>query len=103
MTRAPIGNDEAPGSFHDTRSLVPQYQRLRRSWVAAGQDGVVQRADAGCCDPDEYPPISPARSFRPPHPVNDSARMVRIMISPLVGLRGVKATPRFSSNSRTSP
>src|SRR2546427_5070584 len=46
----------------DTRALVPQYQRRRRSWVAAGQDGVVQRGDACCCDPDKYPPVSPTRS-----------------------------------------
>ncbi len=48
--------------FHDARSLVPQYQRGRRSWVAAREYGVVQRADAGGCDPDEDSPVGTSRS-----------------------------------------
>src|SRR2546425_5584451 len=53
----------ATKTHHNTSSLVPQYQRRRRSWVGARQYGVVQRGDACCCDPDKYPPIGPTRSW----------------------------------------
>src|SRR5262249_2187270 len=49
--------------LHHTRSLVPQYQRRRRWWVAARKYGVVQRGDAGCGDPDQDPPLSQTRSW----------------------------------------
>ena len=44
--------------MHDARSLVPQDQGRRRSRVAARQDGVVERGDAGGRDADKDPAIS---------------------------------------------